>query len=380
MLRVLQVTTVPATLGFFRGQAAFMAEHGIELRFVCSDGPERVAFEAEEGVVTHAIEMRRAISPRSDVRALRELVRLVRRVGPHVMHAHTPKGGLLGTAAATLARVPRRVYTVHGLRYTGAGGWQRRLLAEAERATCAMATDVVAISHSVRRRLSADGLCAFDRTRVLAHGSVGVDALGRFDPARLPAGAGESFRAEHDLRPEDWVVLFVGRVTRDKGIRELLAAWEIVARRVPRARLCIVGPTEDVEPELLERMRRGSASIRRVGPVRRIERAYAAADVLVLPSYREGFSTVLLEAAAMRVPRVASAVDGCTDAIEDGRTGRLVPPRAVEPLAEALARVHEEPDLAARWAEQARRVVVERYQPTDIWRELAALYLRPRRP
>ena len=378
-LRVLHVATVPATLRFLRGQAAFMAEHGIELRFVTSEGAERHAFAAEQGVVTHAVQMRRALSPGHDLGALARLVALVRREDPDIVHAHTPKAGLLGMMAASLARVPRRIYTLHGLRYVGARGWRRRLLASTERAACALATDVVAVSSSIRRTIASDGLCPLDKTRVLAHGSAqGVDAAGCFDPARLPAGTREAFRAAHGLAPDSWVVLFVGRLARDKGIGELLAAWEIVRRRVPAARLCLVGPVEDVDPALLADAGARAETVRLVGPIEDVERAYAAADVLVLPSYREGFSTVLLEAAAMQLPRVATSVDGCTDAIEPGRTGTLVPPRTVEPLARALLRYRDEPRRAREHGEAARRDVVQRFRPVDVWRELAALYLSAR--
>ncbi|MCA9653404.1 MAG: glycosyltransferase family 4 protein [Myxococcales bacterium] len=375
-IRVLHVTTVPMTLRFLRGHAAFMAEHGIELQFVTSDGPERLAFAEQEGVVTHAVEMRRAISPAHDLVALSRLVGVVRRVAPDIVHSHTPKGGLLGTMAGRIARVPRRIYHLHGLRYASEQGWRRRLLMETERSACAMATEVISVSHSVRRSIAADGLCPFDKLRVLAHGSGGVDSGGTFDPARVPADARAELRAAHGLSEDDWVVLFVGRLAKDKGIRELLAAWEIVERRAPRARLLVVGPVEDVDPELLAAARARPQTITLVGPHRQVERAYAASDVLVLPTYREGFSTVLLEAAAMRLPRVASAVDGCTDAIDHGRSGLLVPPREAEPLAEALLRYHDHPELAAAHAEVARRDVVERFQPVEVLRELAALYRR----
>lgn len=380
-IRVLHVATVPATLHFMRGQTAYMAERGIELAFATSDGPERIAFAEEEGAPTHVVEMRRALSPAHDVGALARLVALVRRLRPDIVHAHTPKGGLLGTTAASLAGVPRRIYQLHGLRYVGAEGWRRRLLSETERASCAMATEVIAVSHSIRRTIAADGLCPRDKMQVLANGSAqGVDATGTFDPALLPPGAREAFRSEHGLRPDDWVVLFVGRLARDKGIGELLAAWEIVRRRVPRARLCVVGPIEDVEPALLADARARPETIQLVGPLQDVERAYAAADVMVLPTYREGFSTVLLEAAAMGLPRVASEVDGCVDAIEPGRTGTLVPAHTVEPLARALLRYHDEPDLARAHGEAARQDVVRRFRPADVWRELAALYLSAARP
>ena len=144
-IRVLHVTTVPMTLRFLRGHAAFMAEHGIELQFVTSDGPERLAFAEQEGVVTHAVEMRRAISPAHDLVALSRLVGVVRRVAPDIVHSHTPKGGLLGTMAGRIARVPRRIYHLHGLRYASQQGWRRRLLMETERSACAMATEVISV-------------------------------------------------------------------------------------------------------------------------------------------------------------------------------------------------------------------------------------------
>ena len=374
-IRVLHVTTVPMTLRFLRGQAGFLRTRGIELEFASSGGPELTRFSTDAGVPAHPVEMRRAISPGPDLVALAKLVAVIRRVKPDIVHAHTPKGGLLGTTAASLAGVKARIYHLRGLRYEGDEGWRRRLLCEAERSTCSMATQVISVSHSIRKRIVADGLCPSSKIRVLANGSgQGVDSLGVFNPERVSSTARSEFRKTHGLTDRDWVALFVGRLANDKGIRELLAAWRIVVERAPRARLCIVGPVEDVDPSVLRSAERLSETVRLAGPHRNIEQVYPAADVLVLPTYREGFSNVLLEAAAMGVPRIASAVDGCTDAVEDGQTGALVPPRDAAALAAAILHYYEDPTTATRHAEAARADVVARFQPQAIWHALADLY------
>lgn len=374
--KVIHVTTVPSSLIFLRGQAGYMRERGFDLQVVSSPGDDLQAFAREEGVRATAVQMARAITPLADVHSLVELWKLFRRERPDIVHSHTPKGGLLGTVAATAAGVPVRLYHMRGLPLMGATGARRALLTLTERVSCALATEVLCVSHSLRAVALDAGLAAPARIRVLAGGSgQGVDAVGRFDPARFDTAARRGIRAELGL-PEDALVFgFVGRVVRDKGIHELCEAWQQVRAELPNAHLVIAGPLEPqdpIAPEVHEQLL-DDPRVRLVGAVADTPRLYAAVDVVVLPTYREGFPNVPLEASAMRRPVIATRIPGCIDAVQDGRTGALVPPKDPEALSTAML-AYRSAELREAQGEAGRQRVLASFARDIIWRRLAETY------
>jgi glycosyltransferase involved in cell wall biosynthesis len=214
---------------------------------------------------------------------------------------------------------------------------------------------------------------------VFGNGSAnGVDADVRFNPARLAPGAAEAARAAHGVPADAPLVLFVGRLVRDKGVAELQGAWARVREQFPQAHLLLVGPTEEQDPVpagVLEALR-ADGRVHFAGFVDEMAAVYAAADVVVLPTYREGLPYVPLEAAAMARPVVCSDVPGCTDAVRDGVTGTLVPVRDVAALAEAVGRYLADPGLRERHGRAGRARVLADFRPEAIWRSTYETYRR----
>lgn len=367
--RLIHVVTVPLSLVFFRGQVGFFRKLGLEIEMVCSPGPGLEEFARREQVVVHPLPMERRITPVADLVALARMVKLFRERKPDLVHAHTPKGGLLGVLAARAVGVPC-IYQLRGLRLATARGMMRRVLSVTERLACGLADEVISNSESLRREAIELGVVPPERIRVLGRGSSnGVDARGRFDPSRVPAQARRELRGRCGIPFEAPVVLFVGRVVRDKGIVELVEAWFLVRARFPEAHLIIVGPweSEDPVPESVRQAMRPEAGIHVVGPTDDVAPWYAAADVVVLPTHREGFPNVLLEAAAMGLPVVATRVAGCVDCVLEERTGLFVPVASPGALATALGRYLQDPALRVRHGSAARAHVLETFDPVRLW-------------
>lgn len=374
MKRLVHVLTVAESLRFLRGQPRYMRERGYETHVVCSDGPLLHRFAAQEGAFAHPIQMPRSVTPAADARSLARLVKLLVAVRADVVHAQTPKGGLLGTIAGRAVGTPRVVYHMRGLPYQGARGALRSLLWTTERVACSLAHVVVCQSRSLRRAALADGLVCEDRSTVLGPGGNGVDAR-RFDPSDW-SGAGAALRRDLGIPPESMVVGFVGRLVRDKGIVELTDAWRGLRERFPSTHLVLVGPFEsrDPVPEPVRRELETAPRTHIVGEVDDVAPYYALMNVLALPTYREGFPNAPIEAAAMRLPVVATLVDGSVDAVVDGRTGALVPPRSADALERALARYLESPAIRAAHGDAGRAWVLSELQPERIWREMGRVY------
>ena len=375
-LRLVHVTTVPGTLMFLSGQPRYLRQRGFEVMTISSPGPALERFEQSEEVEGHSVPMSRAMTPGRDAVALLRLVRLLWRLRPDIVDAQTPKGGLLGMIAASLAAVPVRIYHVHGLRFTTARGLSRCVLRLTERVTCALATRVLCVSRSVADLALSDGVAPPDRTAVLLGGSINsVDATGRFSAPSLEEVA--AARAALGLPASARVVGFVGRLVREKGLVELWRAWRTLRDELPDLRLVVVGPIEPQDPIPREVLASLSSDPRvlMAGLQWDTPRYFRAFDVLALPTYREGFPVVPLEAAAMRLPVVATRVPGCVDAVVDGVTGTLVPARDAASLTAALRAYLVDPELRRRHGDAARARVVRDFDQERIWSALHLEYL-----
>ena len=375
---LVHVTTVPMTLGFLRGQVTYMAARGFAVAAISSPGEALDAFARTHGVRCYAVAMERRITPVRDLLALLRLWSRLRRIRPQIVHAHTPKGGLLGMLAAWLARVPVRVYHLRGLPLATARGPKRFVLRCSERLACGLAHRVLCVSHSLRAVALQEGVCAAAKLRVLGAGSGnGVDARGWFDPGSADLVGQRALIRERLRIPQDGLVIgFVGRVAREKGVVELMSAWDALAAESPHVYLLLVGPLEPLDPvppAIEEQIRRGER-VCWVGAVVDMPPLYAAMDVLALATYREGFPNVLLEAAAMGLPVVASDVCGCTDAVQDGVTGTLVACRDSAAPACALRSYLESPALRREHGRAGRQRVLREFAPERIWGALAHEY------
>lgn len=374
MKRLMYASTSAVTLEILMvGHLRFMAERGYDVTAVASPGPGLQAVAAREGVRVEAVPMRRSLSPLRDLVALGRIVRLLRRQRPEIVNAGTPKAGLLFMVAARLVGVPVRIYTLRGLKAETATGWNRQLLLATERIAAWCATDVVCVSESLRRAVVSDGLVAEERAVVLGSGSSnGVD-LDRFwssDERRREA------REEFGVDPDTPLIGFVGRLVRDKGIEELVEAFDILRRSVPEAVLILAGDYEEGDPvaESVRRRIAGTPGIRRLGHVEDTARLYPALDLLAFPSAREGLPNAPLEAAANAVPTVAFDATGSRDVIIDGSTGALVPSGDVASLAQALERYLRLAERRVEHGERALKLVSERFSQLTVWQNLLDLY------
>lgn len=380
--RLIHVTTIPLSLhAIVNGQVRYMQEKGFSVSAVSSPGVLLEKFGNDYHVEVYSIEMCRAITPIRDLRSLFLLVRLFRKIKPDIIHAHTPKAGLLGTVAGRIAGVPACVYQVHGLRYSTARGMRRRILMLAEQASCKLAHKVFSVSKSIRDVAIADGICTKERIQVIGCGTFnGVDAETRFNPSNIAPETVEQLRTKLRL-PQGAIVLgFVGRIVREKGIVELLEAWKAMKRQHEGLRLLLVGPLEahDQLPKGIMKELQDDPKIQMPGYVSNdfIANYLALMDILILPSFREGFGLVLLEAAAMELPVIASRINGCVDAVEHGITGTLIQPGSIPDLISALQEYLANPEMRKKHGLAGRSRALRDFKPQAIWEKYYREYLR----
>lgn len=364
------VTTIANSLGFFIGQL-HMLEQTFEVCAISSEPELLKQYGKEEGIRTHHIPMKRPISFFRDVWCLLCFIVFFLRERPFVVHGNTPKGAMLSMTAAWITCRPVRIYMCHGLRYQGADGLLRKLLMLMERLSCACASEVLCVSRGVADTLIADGICPVKKTRVIGYGSASGIDLERFNPEMVD---GTQVRPSLGISDDDFVFCFVGRILKDKGIDELVRAFHLLSAESKRVRLLLIGPSESEQNPVSDEtiwLMESNECIHILGAQTDIRPYLKASDALVLPSYREGFGMVLIEAGAMGVPSITTDIIGCNEIIVPGCNGDIVEPRNAEQLYRKMRDWVLCPEMVAVMTENARQMVKERFERHRVW----ALYL-----
>ncbi len=300
-------------------------------------------------------------------------------IRPQIVHSHTPKAGLLGTLAARLAGVPVRIYQMRGLRYVTSQGIKRRVMMRMEALAFAVANSVICNSHSVMQQVAADKLCPPHKLSLILNGSGnGVDTQERFNPARLPPRIREEVRRKYNIPLNSMVIGSVGRIVRDKGIIELAQAMQVLKQESPTLYWLVVGPFE-TENAIPNETRAQLEHDERIIFTDYIDpdlmpHIYAAIDILVFPSYREGFPLSLLEASAMEVPIITTNALGCVDAVIPEQTGIIIPVKDVDALTQAIRRYLSDPALGQAHAKAARLRAIREFERRDFWNALHEKY------
>lgn len=379
-ITLVHILTVPLSLRFLRGQVGYMKARGFRVDVLSSPGPLLDEFAQQEQVTAHSVPMSRSISPLRDLVAVWDIWRKLHRIRPAIVHAHTPKGGLLGMIGAWLARVKVRIYHIHGLRYVTTTGSQRWLLRASEWLSCRLAHQVFCVSSSVREVVISEGLCPAHKIKVIHNGSInGVDAVNLFNPL-LYEQERPANRSQHSIPKDALVIGYLGRIVKDKGITELQEAWQSLRYDYPNLHLLLAGPFEPQDPLPAD----VEAALRRDERVHIVDKTidyedipayYCAMDVVAFPTYREGFGMIGIEGAAMGLPVVATRIPGCVDAVVDGVTGTLVPVRDSAALAQAIRAYLDDPALRTAHGEAGRARVLRDFRPEDIWEAIHAHYV-----
>lgn len=353
--RIARISTVPFfVVTQLKRQIEDIAQAGADVTIITSAGPELQNFAWSDHLRSLTIEIPRKFRPWQDVVALVRLVRAFRRGRFDIVHSTTPKAGVLSMIAARLAGVPIRLHTFTGQTWVTLNGPMYHMARLADRLIGRFATHCYADSHSQRAFLIANGILPAERIDVLGAGSLAGIDVSRFDLDRFPKETRSELRAQLGIAPETPLILFVGRICEDKGVGELLDALRQVRERGIKAELLLVGPFDARQQSLSEDTVLAQPGVRHVDFTALPEQYMALADVLALPSYREGFGTVVIEAAAMGVPAVGSNIYGLSDAIVDGKTGKLVPARNVPELADALTKMLTSSEYRQAMAQAAR--------------------------
>ncbi len=363
--------THPQTCVVVASRYRALREAGFRVVLVASPGPLLDRLAADEGLERIAVPMRRGIAPVHDLISLLRLWRVLRRLRPEMTEFSTPKAGLLGSIASFLSGVPVRVYLLRGLRLETISGIQRRILAAAEKMAVCCSHFVLCNSKSLLAEALALSLTPGEKLKLVGNGSShGVD-FAHFAPG--PSALRQRLKIP-DCAP---VIGFVGRLTRDKGVPELMEAFDRLLKVAPQARLLLVGWFDESEDALdgdLQAYIRSHPNVLCTGFVKDTAPWYRAMDMMVLPTWREGFPNAVLEAAASEVPVITTLATGARDAVVPEVTGLLIPPGRPEAIYEAILDLLRSESRRRAMGTAARRWAIENFSEEHVLRLTVSYY------
>lgn len=375
--KLIRITTVPISLEkLLSGQLRFMNSY-YEVIAVSSDKENLEKLGKSQEVTVFPLEMTRKITPIKDFLAVFKLFLFLIKTKPLIVHTHTPKAGIVGMFAAKFARVPYRLHTVAGLPLLEATGSKRKLLDFVEKLTYGCATRVYPNSFGLKDIIIKNNLCKSDKLNVLANGSSNGIDTSHFNPDLFTTDANSNLKKELGIETDDFVFIFVGRLVKDKGINEMIIAFELLQIENSKIKLVLVGDYENdldpLNPKTIESIKTNT-SILAIGFKNDVRPYFAIADVLVFPSYREGFPNVVMQAGAMGLPSIVSDINGCNEIILEQENGFIIPVKDERAIFNSMKKVLKDDTLTAKMKKNSRKMIVSRYEQRVVWEAILSEY------
>ncbi|MEY8848956.1 glycosyltransferase family 4 protein [Psychroserpens sp. XS_ASV72] len=377
MQKLIRITTIPSSLRtLLKGQHRFMSDH-YEVIGIASQNDSLAEVRQNEGIRTYAVEMTRTITPLKDLKAVIKLYKIFKKEQPFIVHTHTPKAGTVGMLAAKLAGVPHRLHTIAGLPLLEAKGNKRKLLNAVEKFTYKCATLILPNSFGLERIIIEENFTKPNKLKVIGNGSSnGIDTK-HYDVALVSEAKKQKLEQELNISKNDIVFIFIGRIVKDKGINELVSAFDTLSKTNHNCKLLLVGSRENHLDPLLpetEQLIKENPQIIATGVQKDIRPYVAVSHVLAFPSYREGFPNVVLQASCMELPCIVSDINGCNEIIEHNVNGLIIPVKNEEALHQAMQYMIDHPEKRNAMVQFSRSRILERYKQEYVWNEMLKLY------
>jgi len=370
MKKILIITTVPMSLAtLIKGQPKYLSNN-FEVKLVTSHSEQNSLIEQQEGVEVKSVNMTRQITPFKDLKALYEIYSYIKEQNPDIVYTFTPKAGLLGMIASFIARVPERIHNIVGMPLMEAVGKKKMLLKFIEKLTYLFSTKLFCNSFGLKKYIN-DNLTNKE-VEVIANGSInGVDT--EYFKNNKTQDELKEIKAKLNIQENDFVITFVGRIVKDKGINELIESFINLEKKYKNIKLLLVGDYEEhLNPIKKENKKLIDSldSIITVGFQNDIREFLSISNLFVLPSYREGLPNSMIEAGSFGIPLLATNINGCNEIIEENITGILVQKKNIQSLQEGIEKLLNDKELYNNIQSKVRERIIQRYDQKYFWKEL----------
>lgn len=361
---------------FLRGQVDYLVKNGYEVIIISGPGQEIEELARNEKARLIIIPFTKKISPVKDGYQLLKIISIIKKEKPDLVNAGNPKSGLLIMLACYFSGLKNRVFTLHGLVSDSKTGLLKRLMTITEKISCNIAKKVIVVSGSLKIHAEQRNILPANKGWVIEKGSANGIDLQKFSRTPSVIENALSLKSKYGLHERNIVLCYVGRLTKDKGIDVLFEAFNRLAKKYTDLRLLIAGPLipENAFSPRFMRQLHNDAAVIFMGEISDIIPVYATADILVLPSFREGLPNVLIEAAAMETPVIASDIPGCRDAVQTGFNGELFEKGNINNLTALIERMINDATLRKEYGKNGRAFAEANFDRKKIWDGQLAVY------
>lgn len=355
---------------FVMETAKYLHENGqYDISFICNYDKE-FAESLPEYVHYYPVSMERGISI-GGIKAMLEMKKIFKREKFDIIQYSTPNASCYASLAGRLSRVPVRLYCQWGIAYVGFSGIKRKIFKLEEKMVCKLSTWIEPDSFGNLKFSHDENLYPTEKGCVIWNGSASGVNIQKFNIENKEIWR-KQIRNKYDISSDASVYIFVGRVTKDKGINELLWATKTLVEKDSDIYLLIVGANENTGSvdEKLYKWSTENKNVIYCGFTSQVEKYLAASDVYILPSYREGFGSAVIEAEAMGVPVIVSDIPGPTDAMQKNSTGLLVEKGSKEDLAEAMHLLYEDVELRKKYGNNAYAFSITNFEQGQLFKQI----------
>ncbi|MAV64367.1 MAG: glycosyltransferase family 1 protein [Candidatus Marinimicrobia bacterium] len=375
--KIIRVTTVPVSLSkLLEGQLSFINRY-YQVIAISSGGDILDTLAKTEKIKAYSVDMTRKITPLKDLKSLFRIYRIFKKEKPLIVHSHTPKAGTLSMIAAKLAGIKIRMHTVAGLPLLEKEGFKRKVLNLVEKITYYCATNVYPNSLNMVKIITDQKFCKNSKLKVIANGSSNGIDLEYFDSTLFNSKETLVTRDAVGVKKDDFVFIFIGRLVRDKGLNELIDAFNNINKEYNNVKLLLLGREEsDLDPissKSLETIN-SNKHIIHLGYKKDVRPYLNISNVLVFPSYREGFPNTVMQACAMNLPSIVTDINGCNEIIKNNYNGVIIPPKDKDSLYLAMKKIINDPKSVLKEFSKNSRSRMKKYDRKIVWNELLSEY------
>lgn len=385
-IKIIKITTLPISLNIlFRNQFAFLKQHFDLIGISSYDDKHLSELKKREGIQVIPVNINRMISPFNDIISIYKLYKVFKKEKPLIVHTHTPKAGLVGIIAARIAGVPYRFHTIAGLPFVETNGIKRILLIISDKVIAKLSNTVYYNSVGLKKIIVEHKLCNDSKLKMIGNGSSnGIDTeYFSKDKLKSEGIVFSDIKKTLGFETNDFIYCFVGRIVKDKGVHELVSAFTEIADLFSKNNTCIpklllvgpIGNDRDSINQQTQNLIDQHQGIKYVGRQDDIRPFLAISNVFVFPSYREGFPNVVLQAGAMGIPSIVSDINGNNEIILHKKNGLIIPSKDKNALKNAMLEIIENVSLLADLSQNARELIISRYEQALFHKQLLDEYL-----
>ena len=374
---IVRITTIPLSLEKLLGDQLQFINNYFNVTAISSDKERLEEYGKSQSVDTYHIEMTRKITPIQDLKCLIKLFIFLKKNKPLIIHSHTPKAGIIAMLSSYLANIPIRMHTVAGLPLLEKKGIKRVVLNFIEKLTYRCSTNVYPNSYGLKNIILEKKFTKKYKLKIIGNGSSNGIDTSYFNPELFSKEEKQTLRRNHKIRNDDFVFIFVGRIVGDKGINELVEAFEKLSKDNSKVKLLLVGQYEDNLDPLKKQTKfiiNNNEQIVSVGYQNDVRSYFSIADSLVFPSYREGFPNVVMQAGAMGLCSIVSNINGCNEIIENNKNGIIIPVKDTKEIHNAMMKICYDKNLFMKLKLNSRSLIKKRYQRELIWTSILKEY------